>query len=366
MKKRKRLRKFPHQFFYFLGLRIRRSLVGLSSMMVPAQMAVLEKAQGYWISRAIYTACELNLADHLSSVPKPIAELASLSGTDEQALYRLMRALAGEGVFRELSGKRFTNTRMSQALKDHGDSVKYLVMHLFDPTSRVYLTSLPEAVRQGGIREGKLSGKDLYELMRADREKSDIYDRSMDESSDMISLALLSAYSFQGIKTLVDVGGGRGVLLSKILEDQKGMRGILFDMPNVNAPAEKNFRQNGTLERVSIVSGDFFEDIPAGAEAYLMKNILHAFNDEDCIRLLGKIRTAMAPGGKIIILEAVLRPDNKPAFGKLFDLLMLTGTEGGKERTGEEYEELCDRAGLRITRIVRTVAPFSVIEAAMK
>jgi ubiquinone/menaquinone biosynthesis C-methylase UbiE len=325
-------------------------------------MAIYEKAQGHWVSMAIYTACYLGLADHLGSKTKSIRDLATLTGSDEDNLYRLMRALSGEGIFREHPGKRFSNTRLSHVMMEGMDTSKYLLLHQFNPDSKVYLRNLPEVIRAPRETREVLHGKVLFNLMRDDPEKNEIYNKSMDQGSEMIALAVLSAYDFDSIDTLIDIGGGRGVLLSRILEVWPGMKGVLFDLPHVSAPAEANFLNNGTRKRIEIISGDFFEDLPVRGDAYFLKNILHAFGDQDCINLLKKIAEVMAPEGKIIILETLLKPDNKPAFGKLFDLLMMAGTQGGKERTREEFESLFEASGLRISRIIRTVAPFSIIE----
>ncbi len=362
MAERKRLPKFPHQLLYFTGLRIRRTIKRLYERLVPAQVAIYEKAQGHWLSMAIYTACELGVADLIGDSKVNIAELAKGSGANEQNLYRLLRALSGEGIFRELPGKRFANTRLSRAMSEGPQSSKYLLLHQFNQDGKVYLKNLPEAVRSGKGPEEYRHSTELFQLMREDPVKSEIYNKSMDQSSGMIALAVLSAYDFSGIDTLIDIGGGRGVLLAKILEQYPKMRGVLFDLPHVNAPAEETFLKNGTRSRIEIIAGDFFEDLPNGGNAYFMKNILHAFGDDDCIKLLSKIRQVMAPDGRLIILETLVRPDNRPAFGKMFDLLMMTGTEGGKERTREEFDLLFSMSGLQASRYIRSVAPFCVIE----
>ena len=338
----------------------------LSCWLLPSQLVVYEKAQGYWVSRAIYVACEYSLADHLASGPKNISELARITQTHENSLYRLMRALSGEGVFRELPGRRFGNNRQSAMLMDGKDTVKYLILNQYNPNHQIFLSHLSETVRTGEGAGGKMFGKNIFRQMGGDPVKSEIYNKSMDQSSEMISLALLSSYDFSRIRRLVDVGGGRGVLLSNILRRYPHIQGVLFDLPHVTGPAQENFSRDGLSGRVSIVTGDFFEDIPRDADAYFMKNILHAYGDDDCVRLLTSLQQAMDRQGRLILLEAVVVPDNRPAFGKLFDLLMMTGTEGGKERTKEEFEMLFEASGLKIKRILRTVAPFSVIEAVKK
>jgi hypothetical protein len=366
MTKRKVLPAFPHQFFYFTGLRIRRMLMKISAGLVPPPIAVYEKAQGFWVSRAIVAACELNLADHLASGPKSITELAGLSSSDEVSLYRLMRALAGEGIFKELPGKMFINTPQSSALKEGDNSMKYMIMHQFGETPMILFSHLTDCIRTGEGNTRKILGKGIFQYLEENPARNEIYNKSMDNSSGLAALALLSAYNFKGIKTLVDVGGGHGVLLESILEKYGEMKGILFDQHHVVDPEKKLAGESDSKERFKIVSGNFFNDIPAGADAYLMKNILHAFSDEDCLRLLRKIHAVMAPNGKLIIFETVTAPDNEPSFGKLVDLLMMTGTEGGKERTRQEFSDLFNRSGFQLSKLIRTIAPLSVLEAVKK
>jgi ubiquinone/menaquinone biosynthesis C-methylase UbiE len=366
MKKRKALPAFPHQFFYFIGLRIRRMLLKFAGRLVPPPMAVYEKAQGFWISRAIVAACELNLADHLASGMKNITELAVLSGSDEANLYRLMRALAGERVFRELPGKMFVNTPLSCALKEGDNSMKYMILHQFGETNMTLFTGFTECIRTGEGNTSKLLGKKIFQYLEENPAENEIYNMAMDNSSGLVSMALISAYDFKGIKTLVDVGGGHGIVLANILEKYGDMKGILFDQQHVIDPARKMAGASILKERFHIVGGNFFNDIPSGADAYFMKNILHAFSDEDCLELLGKIHSVMAPNGKLIILETVIEPDNKPSFGKLVDLLMMTGTEGGKERTIGEFSGLLNRSGFQVSKLIPTIAPLSVLEAVKK
>jgi len=366
MKKRKVLPEFPHQLLYFMGLRIRRMLIKISSRLVPPPLAVYEKAQGFWVSRAIVAACELNLADHLAYGPKSITELAGLSSTNDAYLYRLMRTLAGEGIFMELPGKMFVNTRLSYALKEGDNSMKYMILHQFGETNMTLFTHFTECIRTGEGNTRKMLGKGIFQYLEGNPAKNEIYNKAMDNSSSLVALALLSAYDFKGIKTLVDVGGGHGILLDCILEKYNDMKGILFDQHHVVDQAKEMIREPVLQERFQVVCGNFFNDIPASADAYFMKNILHAFSDEDCLRLLRKVHSVMAPNGKLIILETITEPDNKPSLGKLVDLLMMTGTEGGKERTKEEFADLCSRSGFRLTKIIRTIAPFSVLEAVKK
>jgi len=366
MKKRKVLPKYPHQFIYHVGLGIRRLLIKLSGCLINPSMAVYEKAQGFWISRAIVTACELNIADHLASGPVSISELARLCNAHENSLYRLMRTLSGEGIFKESGGKLFMNTRLSSALKEGDNSMKYLFLHQFGETSTKLFSSFTACMRSGENNSGKLLGKNIFKYLQDNPSLNEIYNKAMDNSSGLVSMAILSAYDFKGIKTLVDIGGGHGFLLIDILEEYSTMQGILFDQEHIVAKAGKPEMELSLLNRFQVVGGNFFHDIPTGADAYFMKNILHVLSDDECMELLRKIYTGMAAEGKLIIFETVIKPDNNPSLGKRLDLLMMTGTEGGKERTREEFTALLGRSGFHLSKIIPTITPFSVLEAVKK
>ena len=187
----------------------------------------------------------------------------------------------------------------------------------------------------------------------------------MTNTSDISSAAIVSAYDFSGIKKLVDIGGGEGYLLSVILTKYPGMNGIVMDFPHVVEAATENFKNFGIENRAEAIPGDFFETIPAGADAYIMKNILHAFDDPTCIRILQKIKAVMEPGARLLIVDTVIRPDNKPSFGKIFDLQMLIATTSGKERTKDEFDILLRQSGFKLKRVVDTVSPFSIVEAVL-
>lgn len=357
---------FPHQFFFFLGLRIRHFLLKLAERLLPAPMAVYEKAQGLWISGAIGTACDLGIADLLVPGPKSIMELARKTGTEEDHLYRLMRTLAGEGIFKELPGKIFMNNRLSEAMAEGEESMKYMIMHQFGETNMTLFIHLTESIRTGHGNYQKFLGKKVFNHLQDNPRNNDIYNKAMNNSSRLVAISLLSAYDFSRYKKLVDVGGGQGVLLNIICSRYDHLEGILFDQEHVVKNAASVPGESATDARIRVISGNFFKDVPPDADCYFMKNILHAFSDDDCVRLLKRIFTVMDDEGRLVILETVTKSDNRSTFGKRLDLMMMTGTDGGKERTGEEFEALLDSSGFRMTRIIRTISPFSVIEAIKK
>jgi len=331
--------------------------------MVIPNMAVYEKAQGFWISRAIVAACELSIAERLESGPMGIKELAVLTNTDEENLYRLLRMLAGEGIFRELPGRMFENNRLSNALKEGDGSMKHLILHQFCETNQKLFSVFTDVIHIGESYTRKIYGKSIFQFLEENPTKNALYNKAMDDSANLISLAILSSCRFNGIRRMVDIGGGHGIVLANILRKYKKMTGILFDQPHVVPAAEEAIARYGLGNRLTVMPGSFFEEVPAGSDAYFMKNILHAFNDEDCEMILRKIHESMDPRGRLLIVETIIKPDNRPSLGKRLDLLMMVGTEGGKERTREEFEILLKNSGFRIKRLIRTIAPFSVIEA---
>ncbi len=187
----------------------------------------------------------------------------------------------------------------------------------------------------------------------------------MTNTSDIFSEVFVAYYDFSGIKKLIDIGGGEGYLISRILADYPGMQGVVFDQPHVVKTASNIFEKFGVSDRAEAIAGSIFEEIPSGGDGYIMKNILHIFDDKTCIRILRNLKSSMPANGKLLIAETVISEDNKPEFGKLFDLQMLIGTEGGKERTRKEFEDIFNEAGFKLNRIIDTVSPFSIVECVL-
>jgi len=325
-------------------------------------MAVFEKTQGFWIAKAIGVACELNLSEIIGSNKKTIEEIAKQSNTNSSALYRLMRALASEGVFKEVSPKVFVNNNFSNALIEGPGNLKNMILHQTSKSNWELINELKYSVISNTNAAQKLFGSDIFTHLENTPEKNKMYNKAMSETSGLSSAAIVSAYSFKEIHTLADIGGGEGALLYTILQKHPSLQGVLFDLPHVVKTAEKIAERFKVEDRVKIIPGSFFETGLPKADAYLMKNILHAFDDETCVSLLQSIGKAMNTTGKILIVESVINEDNKPAFGKLFDLQMLIGSENGRERTENEFRTIFEKGGFRLTRVVKTVAPFSIIE----
>ena len=317
-------------------------------------------ASGAWVSQMIHVAAELGLADQLAGGERNAAELASACGADPDSLFRLLRGLASLGIFQETAPRRFALTPLAELLRsDHPRSLRQFARML---GGEHYLSwaDLMHSIRSGENAFRHRHGQSLFAWYQQNPERAEIFDGAMGDNSRLQTEAMLDAYDFSGIRHLVDVGGGRGLLLQRVLGRHGELRGTLFDQPQVVAPVQVPPELAG---RLLVEGGDFFQEVPSGADAYLMKHIIHDWHDAACITILSTIRRAMAPGGRVLLVEQVIPPGNAPFPGKLLDLNMLVMTEGGRERSAEEVAALLSQAGLSLNRIVPTASPVSVIEA---
>jgi hypothetical protein len=321
---------------------------------------LMQLASGAWVTQMIHVAAELGVADQLAAGEQPVEELAEACGAEADGLFRLLRGLASLGIFEETEPRQFALTPLAELLRsDHPDSMR-MVGRLMGDEHYLGWADLLHSVRTGESAFRHRYGMSVFEWYQQNPRRGAIFDAAMGDHSRAQIDALLAAYDFSGISHLVDVGGGQGLLLQKVLAAYPALRGTVFDQPQVVAPVAVPPELAG---RLSIQSGDFFAAVPAGADAYLLKHILHDWGDEACLRILGQIRAVMAPGARVLLVEQVIPPGNAPFPGKLLDLNMLVMTEGGRERSPSEYARLLGKAGLNLQRIVPTPSPVSVVEA---
>ena len=362
MNHQKKLNSVPPVWIFSITNNLRDFFKKLYYNFVPASVAVFEKSQGFWIAKAIGVACELNLAEIIAKEEKTVEEIAKQSNTDASALYRLMRALASENIFKETKPGSFKNNKFSNSLREGPGNFKYMIKQQLNKTNWEIINDLKYSVTSGSNAAQKILGSDIFTHLENTPEKNELYNKAMSETSLLSSAAIVSAYSFRGINTLVDLGGGDGTLLFNILQKHHQLNGILFDFPHVVQSANEQAKKFGVENKVQIIPGSFLNTKIPVADTYILKNILHLFDDETSIRLLKSIRESMNGKGKILVVEAVISKDNKPAFGKIFDLQMLIGTEDGKERTETEFRDIFIQAGFNLSRVVKTVSPLCVIE----
>jgi hypothetical protein len=325
---------------------------------------VMQLATGYMASISIHIAAKLGIADLLKDGPRPVSELAAATSTHEDRLYRVLRALASVGVFTETGQRKFALTPAAETLRsDVPGSVRAMAVWLGDPMHfRVYSEML-HSVQTGGTAFEHVLGKPIFEYFPTDPEESEVFNAAMTCFSSMITPAVLEAYDFSGIETLMDVAGGHGALLRAILKKYPAMRGVVIEMEHVVQGAKQLPENQALAHRCEFLNADFFTAVPTHADAILMKHIIHDWDDEKARTILRNCRKALAgkAGAKILLVEAVISPGNTPELGKFIDLEMMT-LPGGRERTEEEFHNLFASAGLRLTRIVPTQSPVCVVE----
>ena len=326
----------------------------------PPASQILQLATGYWLSRAVYVAAQLGIADLLKDGPKSAAELASATQTDSGALYRMLRALASVGVFSESGSGVFVQTPASDTLRrDAANSIRGMVLFLGDHLHWSIYGELGYSIRTGKPAFDQVFGKNPFQYLSEHPEDARIFDEGMTSLSSTSSAAIAQAYDFSSFGTVMDVGGGNGALLAAILNQYPHLHGILFDSSHV---VERSL-QAGHLPkgRSKVLPGDFFQSVPPGADVYLLKHIIHDWDDERALKILRNCRAASG-SNKLLIIEMIVPPGNDPALVKLLDLEMLL-FPGGLERTEEQFRQLLAAAGFELTRVTPSQADVSVIEA---
>ena len=325
--------------------------------------ALWRMTNAYQVSQAIHAAASLGIADLLEDGPKSVDGLAEATGAHAPALYRLLRALAGVGVFAERADGRFVLTPTAEYLRtDAPGSVRAWAMFIGQPYTWSAWAHLLDSIRSGEAAFPRLHGTSAWEYRAAHPEEGAVFDAAMTGLSSAVVEAVVQSYDFSKIEVLADVGGGHGALLAAILAANPALRGILFDQPHVVAGAGPLLEQAGVAERCEVVGGSFFEAVPEGADAYLLKSVVHDWDDASAIRILRTCREAMVgTTGRLLLVEGVIRAGNVPDPAKFRDLHMLVML-GGKERTAEDFEKLYAEAGFGLSGIIPTGSPLEIVE----
>ena len=342
---------------------------GLKNVMdrSPAQAAAAfrELANGLRTSQALYVAAHLRVADHLAKRPLEKSELARLTAADPMALGRIMRALCALGIFSELRPELFSLNSLGHFLRsDVPGSFRAGVLLLAGPVRWQLWSGLLETVMTGHNACERLLGMQIFEFYASDKEQSKIHDEAMRSFSAAHAAILLDAIDFQRGGVVVDVGGGTGEFLAAILGGDSNLRGILFDLPNVIADAARVL--SGVADRYTVEAGSFFDDVPKSGDVYLLKQVIHDWDDEHVTAILGCCRRCMPTNSRLLIIERILPELAEPRAGSetlLTDLEMLVTTSGGRERTETEFRHLLAKAGFEHRRTVATPSPLSIFEA---
>jgi hypothetical protein len=323
---------------------------------------LLQMITGYWTSRAIYVSAKLRIADHLKDGPRTAEELAAAAGVASGPLYRVLRALAGVGVFAQQADGRFRLNPLAEPLREGGpESLRALAVMFGEEHDRCW-DDLFETVRAGETAFDRLYGRPYFAYLGVNPGQAEIFDAAMTGFTGRAMRAMLDAYDLSGVETLADVGGGLGTNLAAALARYPAMRGLLFDRPHVVARARPVLDAAGVADRCAVEGGDFFEAAPSGADAYLLGHILHDWDDARAGLILDNLRRAMPSWAKLLLVEYVLPEGDGASFAKLLDLNMMVML-GGRERTEAEYRKLFAAHGFRLTCVVPTAGDVSVVEA---
>ena len=320
------------------------SLEQSSSKALPPHVQLIQMATAGWVSRVTYAAARLGLADHLAEGPKTSAELAGPLSVHAPSLHRLMRTLASLGILTERGDRRFALTPLGEALKTGAPgSARASLLTIGSPWFNSSFEHIIYSVQTGETGFEKAQGMPVFDYLAQHPEDASLFSETMIGIHGEEPPAVADAYDFSVFGTVVDVGGATGNLLSAILSRHPEPRGILFDRPHVVTDAPAVLAARGVEDRVTIEAGTFFETIPAGGDAYILSHIIHDWSEEQCLTILGHVRRAMRPDGRLLLVEMVLPAGDTPHFGKLLDIVMLV-LPGGQERTEEEYRTLLGKA----------------------
>ena len=331
---------------------------------MPPQAVMMQMMMGFIVSQGISVAAKLYLADHLADGAKSLSQLAAATATHEPSLYRLLRALTSVGVFQKNSDGAYENSPLSEVLRsDDPNSMRAAAHMICDREHWNAHGNMLHSVKTGEIAFDHTFGMPVFPYFAENPEVAEIFDNAMTSFSAPVAGAVAAVYDFSTAATIADIGGGHGLLLATVLAANPQARGVLFDQPQVVAGAPEVLEANGVAERVETVGGNFFEEIPVEADIYMMKFIIHDWNDEESIAILKNLAKSAKPGAKLLLVETVVEEDDSVAsMSKVMDLNMLAMTSG-RERTAKEYAGLFEKAGFKFTRVIPTPSPMQIVEA---
>lgn len=328
----------------------------------PPEATLSQMLFGALMQKSIYVAAKLGIADLLAEKSQTAEELAAQTETHAPSLYRVLRTLASVGIFAENADRKFELTPIAALLRESAsNSMRDFALLMGGEWHWRIFSELMHSVKTGRTAQEKACGVELFEFLAQNPADEETFNRAMTSHSLASVPAIVEAYDFSGVGKLVDIAGGHGILLAGILKANPQVQGVLFDLPSVIEGTSEWLEKEGVGNRVELTSGDFFESVPPSADVYVMKHIIHDWDDERSIKILQNIRSVMNENGKVLIVEMVIPEGNEPSPSKILDLQMLIGT-GGKERTKDEYRKLLEASDFRLTKFVPTKSPLSIIE----
>jgi len=355
--------------------RLRWMLRTAADLVVPAPVALFEQICGYMYTHLLRAAAQLRLAELLAAGPASAEELAARAGVDAESLRRVLRGLVTLGVFSRQRDGRFRNNRMSLALLPEAPvSLRDGALYFGSASQLLAWGELERIICGGSGGSGGAGGSggdsgfesahgmSTWEWFEHHPEECAAFAGTMVAMTRLYAPGVATAYPFGELRRLCDVGGGHGDLLAEVLLRHPHLAAVLLDTASVLATARPFLAARGVLERVELLAGSFFDAVPAGCDAYLLKNILHDWDDRRAARILDNCRRVMQPGQRVLAVEAVVEPDSTRGLGPLSDLQMMVVCSGGRERSRAEYARLFEQAGLRLRRVVPSPGPMSIVE----
>ena len=363
MSKPPSIEKLPPVWFISAINAFRTFLLQLNRKLFPGNVVLYEQFQQFWLLPSIYVAAKLDIAVILKEKPLTAGEISERLSLDESNVSRILRTLSSQGIFKQTRDGRFALNGMSRALLDESGSLRHMILHHLGPVNWNLMSNLEYAVRTGKDAFTDKYGKEIYEFLKDHPEESSLFDKSMSNLSDIGLRPILNAFDFSKFPLITDIGGGEGFLLANILHFNPGCRGILFDTPQALEKAFEMVARYQVENRIQIIPGNFFNAIPLSGDLFILKNIIHNWGDEESIELLKNIHRATGTDSLLLIIEMVVSADSKPSLAKLLDIQMMATMQGGKERTANEYSFLLEKSGFRLSQIIPTIAPISMITA---
>lgn len=328
-----------------------------------AEQILIPLLTGMWATQSVAAAARLGLFDAIGESSRTAGDVAAAAATDPDATARLLRGLASVGLLERRADGRYALTEVGQRLRTGvPGTFRDAFIAETDPAHWQSWEHMADSVRTGKPRPAEVLGGPAFDWYAKNPEHGEQFGKAMQNVSRFAAGAVLEAYDFSGVRTMMDVGGGNGSLALAILERYPAMKGKVVDLPYIEDAAKAAIRAGGASGRCGFQACDFFESVPRGADLQVLKFILHDWTDEECVRILTRCREALEPGGRVLIVEMLVPPEIRPDFVMLMDLNMLVVT-GGRERTEEEFGRLLSRAGFRSPRVIPTKSPFSLIEA---
>lgn len=343
------------------AIALRRSLLRAAEAVIPPRIAILERVTAHTQANMLGEVGRLGVADLLEKEPLSADEIAKRTGTNPDAMARTLRALVYTGVFSRRDDGKFENNRLSRALLDEDDSCRAFAVYIASKSNQHAWADFAETLRTGKNAFVRVHGASVWDWFDAHPEERETFARAMMSITIGEAAGVATTYPFGEAKKVCDVGGGRGTLLSEILLHHPKVQGVLVDAPGVLESAKSLLDARGVRDRVELVPGSFFDSVPSGADVYVLKTVLHDWDDERSKKILSVVRSAMTPGARLVLVDYIVEPDCDD-HGVMVDVHMMLVCDDGRERSRADFERLLQATGFRMERFLRTSTSMGIVE----